>query len=50
MFKRPNRRDSRAIDRQVRESYPANNFALVALVLAGLIVLIGIGFATGFIR
>jgi len=47
MSKRP---DDRAVDRQVRESYRGNNFALTALVLAGLIVLIGLGFATGFIR
>jgi len=33
-----------------RRRYPANDFVLGALVLALLIVIIGVGFATGIVR
>jgi hypothetical protein len=62
MPKRPNRRvppesemippqEERAADRLPEpESYPTNNFALTALILGGLIVVIGLAYVTGMIK
>jgi len=51
MSKRPKEpEEDLAADRKGQQRWPENNFLLAALVLAGLIVLIGLGFATGFIK
>jgi len=43
-------REPLAADRMEVETWPRNNFLLTALILAGLIVLIGLGFATGVVQ
>jgi hypothetical protein len=59
MVKRPNVRapkpdpvfEEHAADRQCEpESYPTNNFALTALVLCGVIVLIALAYVTGMVK
>jgi hypothetical protein len=47
MNKRPNKRVPP--DRE-RDTYPSNNFALTALVLAGVIILVGLAYVTGMVK
>ena len=43
-------REDKAADRQVQESYPANNFAVGASALIGLVALIIVLYVTGVIH
>lgn len=42
--------EERAADRLEQQSYPRNNFAAGAAVLAGVLVLLGLAYVVGFVR
>ncbi len=46
----PEHKEERAADRVPEKEWPSNNFVLVAMALAGAIVLIGLGFVFEFIK
>jgi hypothetical protein len=58
MAKRPNVRapkrdpafEELAADRLEQQSYPTNNFAVTAIILVGLIVVIGLAVAFGVVK